>query len=495
MNPFRPLTLASAATALAALGVMAGTAVAPTPIPSAAAGRQEQNFASRGLDRADATHWGWSNTVPGVGGRPYIKRLAVSNDGGAHFDDLVNPDADASNDWAPSAAVTTVGTYAGYVSDVYAFITPTNGCNLNQHQGVDNCYDTPNRVGISLMRYGGSNTWYDDFTTHPSANPPITDSSIIDLTIGFHTDYSTLRWSWANGVPSYWTSNVSPLADGEVRIKFTPKTVPVMNAGGCSQIPVSTCDIAQADHEYLEPGIILSMDDTLDAALSGVLFGTSSAFIGSLEAQVPSGQPPVLTYGVAAPHNTAGGTPRNGTFFALLPSSVLTLFGTSTNAFDSNIFSVARTGDPGTFSPSWTRWSAGANGTDGQLLTISDISFSAPKFVVSRQASTGGGTPGGGASQGGGTNPGGCTNSGGSTAPKQISIRVGGKASFAQIAGRYGLDTKGGKLSAKVSTAKVCKVTGAAVKGIKPGSCKGTLTVKRTKGKPVNKGFAFTVTK
>ena len=117
------------------------------------------------------------------------------------------------------------------------------------------------------------------------------------------------------------------------------------------------------------------------------------------------------------------------------------------------------------------------------MLTISNISFSAPKFVVRRQGSTGG------------TNPGGGTNSGGSTAPKQLSIRVGGKASFAQIASRYGLNTKGGKLSAKVSTAKVCKVTGAAIKGLKPGSCKGTLTVKRTKGKPVNKGFAFTVTK
>jgi hypothetical protein len=235
------------------------------------------------------------------------------------------------------------------VSDIYAFITPTNGCRTNQTPGLDNCYDPPNRVGISLMRYLGPG-WSEDFTSGNSANPPLSDTSVIDLTIGFHSAYSPLRWSWVNGVPSYWLSTVSPLADGEVHVKFSPKTVPVMNSGGCSQIPVSTCDIAQADHEYLEPGMILSMDNTLDPALSGVLFGTSAAFIGSLEAQVPGGQPPVLTYGVAAPHNTAGGTPRNGTFFAFLPSSVLTLFGTSTNAFDSNIFSVARTGDPG---PLW----------------------------------------------------------------------------------------------------------------------------------------------
>jgi len=482
MSSFRRLTAVATATGLAALGAIAGSASAA--IPSNIHGQYEQANSSRGLDHADTNHWGWDNTTPGVAGRPYIKRLAVSNDGGATFDNIVVPDsADGTNGWAPLTA-----SIGGQVSDIYAFITPTNGCRTNQTPGLDNCYDPPNRVGISLMRYLGPG-WSEDFTSGNSANPPLSDTSVIDLTIGFHSAYSPLRWSWVNGVPSYWLSTVSPLANGEVHVKFSPKTVPVMNSGGCSQIPVSTCDIAQADHEYLEPGMILSMDNTLDPALSGVLFGTSAAFIGSLEAQVPGGQPPVLTYGVAAPHNTAGGTPRNGTFFAFLPSSVLTLFGTSTNAFDSNIFSVARTGDPGTFSPSWTQWSAGTNGTDGQLLTISDISFSAPKFVVRRQAS------GGATNPGGGTSPGGGTTSGGSTAPKQLSIRVGGKASFAQIAGRYGLDTKGGKLSAKVSTAKVCKVTGAAVKGIKPGSCKGTLTVKRTKGKAVNKGFAFTVTK
>jgi hypothetical protein len=293
-------------------------------------------------------------------------------------------------------------------------------------------------------------------------------------------------------VPSYWASTVSPLANGEVRVKFTPKTVPVMSVGGCSQIPVSTCDIPQADSEVLEPGMILSMDNTLDPALSGVLFGTSSAFIGSLEAQVPSGQPPVLTYGVAAPHKLApgaGGGDRQGTFFAFLPSSVLSLFGTSTNAFDSNIFSVARTGDPGTFSPSWTQWNAGDNGTDGQLLTISDISFSAPKFVVSRKAS------GGGAGQGGGAPSGGSTATGGSNAPKPVSIRVGKKATFMQIAGMLGLTTKGGKLSATVSTAKVCKVSGSSIQGVKAGTCKGKITVKRTKGKSASKGFAFVVTK
>ena len=146
----------------------------------------------------------------------------------------------------------------------------------------------------------------------------------------------------------YWRNTVAAGSNGEIQVRFSPKTVPVMNSGGCSQIPVSTCDIAQADHEYLQPQLILSMDNTLDPALAGVLFGTSSAFIGSLDAQVPAGQAPVLTYGVAAPHNLSSGTQREGTFYAFLPSSVLSLFGTSASGFDPGILSVARTGDAGT---------------------------------------------------------------------------------------------------------------------------------------------------
>ena len=344
---FRRLTAIATASGLAALCAFAGNASAA--IPSNIHGQWEQANSSRGLDHADTSRWGWDNTTPGVAGRPYIKRLAVSNDGGATFDNIVVPDsADGTNGWAPLTA-----SIGGQVSDIYAFITPTNGCRTNQTPGLDNCYDPPNRVGISLMRYLGPG-WSEDFTSGNSANPPLSDASVIDLTVGFHSTYSTLRWSWVNGVPSYWASTVSPLApaDTDVRIRFTPKTQPVMNSGGCSQIPVSTCDIAQADHERLQPGMTLSMDNTLDPALSGTLFGTSSAFIGSLEAQIVQGQAPVLTYGVAAPHTMApgaGGGDRLGTFFAFLPSSVLTLFGTSTDAFDSNIFSVARTGDAGTF--------------------------------------------------------------------------------------------------------------------------------------------------
>ena len=201
----RRLTAIATASGLAALCAFAGNASAA--IPTNTDGQWEQANSSRGLDHADTSRWGWDNTTPGVAGRPYIKRLAVSNDGGATFDNIVVPDsADGTNGWAPLTA-----SIGGQVSDIYAFITPTNGCRTNQTPGLDNCYDPPNRVGISLMRYSGPG-WSEDFTSGNSANPPLSDASVIDLTVGFHPTYSTLRWSWVNGVPSYWASTVSPLA-------------------------------------------------------------------------------------------------------------------------------------------------------------------------------------------------------------------------------------------------------------------------------------------
>ncbi|MCX6411338.1 MAG: hypothetical protein NTZ81_03135 [Actinobacteria bacterium] len=251
-------------------------------------------------------------------------------------------------------------------------------------------------------------------------------------------------------------------------MKFTPKTMPVTTSGGCSQIPVSTCDIAQASREVLQPNLLLSMDTTLDVGLAGVLFGTSSAFIGSLETTpIQAGSAPTLTYAAAAPHLNADGTLRTGNFYALLPSNILTLFGTSVAAFDPAILAIARTGDTGTFSTAWAPWTAAGNGSDGQFLTISNISFSAPKFQVTRA----------------------------STAQASNTLKVGKTVSLAAIAKGYSLRTSGSKLSAKVSTPKICKVVGKAIKGLKAGTCKGTctLTVTPKKGKPSKKGFSFAV--
>ena len=396
---------------------------------------------------------GWDQTTPGRAGRPFIKYLAVTN--GVTTTVIIDNAAGIESPLALNG------------SDVYAVVSPTNSCQPGQTPGGF-CYATPNRVTVSLVHETALNSWSYDFTTSSSSTPSVTSDSVIDLIVGIRSTYATLRWSWVNGVPNYWstTTPVSPTA-GEAHVKFTPKTMPLMTSGGCSQIPVSTCDIAQASSENLQPTLLLSMDNTLDPGLAGVLFGTSSAFIGSLESTpIQAGSAPTLTYAAAAPHLNADGSARTGNFYALVPSNILTLFGTSVAAFDPAILAIARTGDAGTFSTAWAPWTVAGNGSDGQFLTISNISFSAPKFQVTRASQKG------------------------STAP---SVRAGKTVSLAAIASGYSLKTSGSKLSAKVSTPKICKVVGKAIKGIKAGTCKGTLTVTPKRGNPSKKGFSFAV--
>ena len=405
---------------------------------------------------------GWNQTTPGVAGRPYVQYLAVTNGGTTTV--IIDNTAGVESPLALNG------------SDVYAVVSPTNSCQPGQAAADGVCYAVPNRVTVSLVHETSANNWSYDFTTSSSSTPSVTSDSVIDLIVGIRSTYSTLRWSWVNGVPNYW-STVTPGAStpGEAHVKFTPKTMPEMGGGGgCSQIPVSTCDIPIASREVLQPNLLLSMDTTLDVGLAGVLFGTSSAFIGSLETTpIQAGSAPTLTYAAAAPHLNADGTLRTGNFYALLPSNILTLFGTSVAAFNPAILAVDRTGDAGTFSTAWAPWTAAAgNGTDGQFLTISNISFSAPKFRVTRASALA------------------STTQKGSKAP---SVKVGKTVSFAAIASGYSLKTSGSKLSAKVSTPKICKVVGKAIKGLKAGTCKGTLMVTPKKGKPSKKKFSLAV--
>jgi len=470
----RTLRLISAALVISALGALAPVASAYDPgANNTGANRQ----AGPPFDAADANNGGWDRTTANVANRPYIAYLGITNPGFPEVTVIDNRLAAATN-----PAVERIG--GGQFSDIYAFVSPTNACNTNQTPTPGVCYANPNRVTVSLAAQTGPSTWTEDLTA-TSTVPNVTANSEVRLVIGFRAAYSSLRWSWVNGVPSYWRTTVAPGAGGTVEVKFTPKTMPWMTGGaGCSAIPVSTCDIQRADAERLMPQIILSMDDTLDAGLAGVLFGSTSAFIGSLESSpIGQGQAPTLTYGIAAPHENADGTDRVGTFYALIPGAILTLFGTGVEAFDQSILAVERTNGAGTFDIGWSAWNATDNGTAGQFLTISNISFSAPKFEVKRRSSgtatTPTGAPADSARQ--------------KAAPK---VKVRKTISLASLARGFSVRfSAGSTLSAKVSTPKVCKVVKGGIRGVKAGTCRATLTVKPKKGKATKRAIAFQVVK
>ena len=105
------------------------------------------------------------------------------------------------------------------------------------------------------------------------------------------------------------------------------------------------------------------------------------------------------------------------------------------------------------------------------FLTISNVSFSAPKFLVQKSSAN-------------------------TSKSKNPTLKVGSKVTLAQLLalGNYKVKS-GSKVSATVSTPKICKVMGKAIKGLAVGTCRGTMTIKPKKGKATKKAFTFKVTK
>ena len=396
----------------------------------------------------------WSDLAGGVAGRPYIASLSVTTNG--------TPTQLVTNGTAATPAPTTTGA-------ITAVIAPYNLCKTGS---TNNCYTTPNRVGITLAYVKQAGQLGSNFSapTAPLA-VAIDSTSVFDMTIGLNTVGTKLGWTWMNGTPSFWKTENLGQDIATAQVKFSLSTSPGLDpqdqkAQQCTTIPVSVCDAAKSTQDTLGMQMVLSLDTTLSAAFAGALFATNAAVIGSLD--VASGETPSLTYGIAGPHNMSDGSVRKGTFYGFLSDAVLSsqfkIEATETDM--SKVLSVARTAeskstaDAGTDTVVWSKWTAADNGTDGRLVTISDISFSAPKFKVTKVSSLGSGSA------------------------KTVLSRTAGKTAKA-LATQAGLAMPAGsKVSLKVvpSSAKFCKVTGTTIKGLKVGSCKVTVTVKPKKG-------------
>jgi hypothetical protein len=320
----------------------------------------------------------WSDLAGGVTGRPYIASLTVTTNG--------VPTQIVTNGTATTAAPTTVGA-------VTAVISPFNLCKAGS---TNNCYATPNRVGITLAYVKQAGQLGHNFSA-PTATlaTTINATSVFDMTIGLNTVGKKLGWTWMNGTPTFWKTENLGQDNGTARVKFSLSEAPGIDyqdqkAQQCTTIPVSVCDADKSTQDTLGMQMVLSLDTTLSAAFAGALFATNAAVIGSLD--VASGETPSLTYGIAGPHRLSDGTVRKGKFYGFLSDAVLeSQFKIAATETDmTKVLSVARTAeskstaDAGTDTVTWTKWSAADNGTDGRLVTISDISFSAPKFKVTK---------------------------------------------------------------------------------------------------------------
>lgn len=418
-----------------------------------AGGQQGQSSA----DVATVSNGGWDHTTTGVAGRPFVTALSV--DGVSRM--TGTPSSSADDRWAGALRVV---------------VSPFNACSLTQSPAPGQCYANPNRIGITLG-YGDNNSVSTNFDYSGALSYGITENSVIDMTVNLNLLNGALGWTWLNGLPSYWSVGT----DGSVRVKFKPRFMPSSQGidNHCTTIPVSTCDTAAAASEMLQASMVMSVDNT-NALFRGALFATAGAIMGSLE--VPSGfnvtmpTSNSLTYGLAAPHSFAAdyaGSPggvRKGSLYGFIPDALLSsAFGVTTPSQASSLLSIARTAGStasGTDSVTWTPWTAADNGTDGQLVAITDITFSAPHFKVTR------------------------------VVPR---LRKGASRTQSQVLKDAGLSlTKSQKLKLTVAKAsnKICSVSGTKVKAVKKGTCTYTASVVNNRGKKVagkTKTVKFTV--
>ena len=330
------------------------------------------------LDEA-TTSWnagGWGAMEGGVNARPFIKELSTLEMSAEPVETTVLSNAD--NEPIP----TQVGE-----TNVDATVTAINLCREGQEPTQGQCYATPNRVQINFgWRDGGQGTG--DLGSDGSI-PSIEADTEIRVTIALNTLGQSLRWSYLEGTPTYWKVNNIGQEDATIELHFKPALKPW--PGACSQIPVNpTCETTSADTQYLMGSLLLSLDDTLDPIFTGALFAGEGIFIGSLEAASPrqtetGGQVPQMSYGIAAPRMIGGARINTPTFQAFLSDqAILNYFGATpdvaaSSGFFTTAFDVGTTGaGAGQNAPTIeaSRWVGEANGTDGWLITISDIALS-----------------------------------------------------------------------------------------------------------------------
>jgi hypothetical protein len=430
-------------------------------------------------DTANVNIGSWDLTTAGIAGRPYVTALTI---GGTNMLSATPTGAvDGNSKWN---------------SAVRAVVYASNSCKTGQNPLSGVCLPNPNAIIITLG-YGDLTTVKSNFGHSDASSYGVTENTEIDMTVNLNSFSSLLGWTWLNGVPSYW--KVDPIAK-TVRIKFKPRYMPSSTGidPGCITIPVSNCTTVTANSEMLQATMVLNVNNVVPL-FSGALMASAGAVTGSLELPTSLNTTDLaangVTYGISAPSNfatdftpTGASTPggvRKGSFYGFVPNTLLsTGFGLPDPAQASSLMSISRTSSTtatGTDAVTWATWDEATYGTAGQFVSITDITFSAPKFQLKRKAAA-------------------TTVSTPVAAPAPVSVAKGKARAKKAILADVGVTlAKGEKATIKIakSSKKICSVSGSKVKAKKKaGTCSYTVTVKNKKGKKVpakTKSGSFTV--
>ena len=317
----------------------------------------------------------WSDLEGGVAARPYVKSISVVDGGGS---------TQVFSGGVEAAAGVAQG-------DVTAVVAPVNLCAPGQTPAQGQCYASPNRVQISFGLSMGQMGLERDFAA-PAVTPlrTVGADTVLDVVIGLNTLGRTLRWSWANGELVDWRTSDLGADDAEIRLRIkpalTPDIGPGQDFGGCSATPIRDCDLQQAAGTHLGADLLLSLDDTLPTPLTGAVFATEGAIAGFL---LPGGTSasPTLDVQMAGPHLEAGGAVHRGAMQAFLPAQALVSLYGVVPADAASFFTATRRNDPGTqAAPRFTTRARSDTSDAGLLVSIDDISFSAPAYRVARKS-------------------------------------------------------------------------------------------------------------
>ena len=423
--------------------------------------------------------------------RPFVESLTIQN--GATTTSIIS-----SGD-----TTTTLGSGAGKIGVVLA---PFNLCDKDRLPSpqTTNCYATPNRIGVTLVYRKGSGQVGYNFTSpndgqNPGHDVTLTDNEGNPLTIDADTEVNlkinlnsigkSLRWTWMNGTPSYWRTTDLGLDTASIEVHAKLASKPIIDSNAtydthlCTTVPISACAVNRSNSDWLTFEMVFSLDATMSAAMTGALFATEGAIMGSVEvANDPTTNLPILKYAAASSHylhtGTSAGDVRYGKMHAVIPASALVqqlgvpsfTDGTAVPAAatPSALFTTVREGSCGTGcsdgDTTFTEWTSGVQGTDGVLVDIVGMTFSAPKFKV---------------------------------APKSGAL----KAPSAKLSGStYKITVASGSTSTSTSTANgLCKKYGCTVKLFKASTSKVSSALTyigvKTSAKGSNVNLYFTVTK
>ena len=352
----------------------------------------------------------WYDLAGGLTDRPYVKTLAIKNGDAAPVSII-----------SDGTISTTMSSAPGSIGVV---LVPYNLCDGDRTPPqTTNCYTTPNRIGVILAyRKGTGQTGY-NFTRPNDGNLPtpsdialkdnaggaltIDENTEIQLEVNLNSIGKSLRWSWMNGIPSYWATRDLGTDAASFTVHAKLAKMPIIDnyvdfdTHLCTTVPISTCNVSRSNSDWLEFQMVLSLDTTMSAAMTGALFATEGAVMGSVEvASDTTTGLPVLRYGAASSHYLHTGDTaehlRYGKMHAVIPASALVQqlgvpsFADSTAvpaaATPSLLFTTVREGTCGAGcsdgDTTFTEWTSGVQGTDGVLVDIVGMTFSAPKFKV-----------------------------------------------------------------------------------------------------------------